>query len=72
MKVYLLAAGFATRMYPLTRDMAKPLLDVGGAPILSHIMRKVEDLPDLTEVVVVQIEACGIGPPCHIYPCHTS
>lgn len=53
MKVYLLAAGFATRMYPLTRDMAKPLLDVGGAPILSHIMRKVEDLPDLTEVVVI-------------------
>ena len=44
MKVYLLAAGFATRMYPLTREIAKPLLDVGGEPILSHIMRKVEAL----------------------------
>ncbi|MEE3327708.1 MAG: nucleotidyltransferase family protein [Myxococcota bacterium] len=53
MKAYLLAAGFATRMYPLTRDRAKPLLEVGGAPILSHILRRVEVIPDLSEVVVV-------------------
>ena len=53
MKAYLLAAGFATRMYPLTRDVAKPLLEVGEAPILSHILRRVEVLPDLSEVVVI-------------------
>ena len=53
MKAYLLAAGFATRMYPLTRDVAKPLLEVGEAPILSHILRRVEALPDLSQVVVI-------------------
>ena len=30
MKAILLAAGYATRLYPITRDRAKPLLDVGG------------------------------------------
>lgn len=53
MKAYLLAAGFATRMYPLTRHCAKPLLEVAGAPILSHILARVEALPDLSEIVVV-------------------
>ncbi|HJP02887.1 MAG TPA: nucleotidyltransferase family protein [Planctomycetota bacterium] len=40
MKLILLAAGFATRMYPLTRDHAKPLLEVGGEAILDHIVRR--------------------------------
>ena len=53
MKVYLLAAGYATRMFPLTRDCAKPLLDVAGAPILTHILDRVLALEDVSEVVVV-------------------
>jgi glucose-1-phosphate thymidylyltransferase len=50
---YLLAAGYATRLHPLTLDRPKPLLEVAGAPILSHILRRVEAIPDLREVVVV-------------------
>ena len=38
MKLCLLAAGFAKRMYPLTRDRAKPLLEVGGAPMLTRLL----------------------------------
>lgn len=53
MKVVLLAAGFATRMYPLTRDFPKPLLDVGGKPILTHILERVRRLRGLREVSVV-------------------
>lgn len=53
MKAFVLAAGYATRMYPLTRDRPKPLLDVGGAPILDHILSRVFELDDLEEVVVV-------------------
>ena len=53
MKAYLLAAGYATRMYPLTRDLAKPLLEVGGAPILTHILGRVLALEGLSEVVVI-------------------
>jgi glucose-1-phosphate thymidylyltransferase len=52
-KAYLLAAGYATRMYPLTRDRPKPLLEVAGAPILSHILEGVLALEGLSEVVVI-------------------
>lgn len=53
MKAYLLAAGYATRMYPLTRDTPKALLEVGDSPILTHIVRRVSALDDLTDIVVV-------------------
>lgn len=53
MRVVLLAAGFATRMYPLTRDFPKPLLEVGGAPILTHILERLRPLRDLREIAVV-------------------
>ncbi len=53
MKVVLLAAGFATRMYPLTRERAKPLLEVAGRPILSHLLDRVLEITDLSSIVVV-------------------
>lgn len=53
MKAYVLAAGYATRMYPLTRDVPKTLLEVGGRPILSHVVAGLEAMEDLTEVVIV-------------------
>ena len=52
-KVYLLAAGYATRLYPLTRDTPKPLLDVAGEPILTRILRRVQALRGVSEVVVI-------------------
>ena len=53
MKAFILAAGYATRMYPLTRDRAKPLLEVGGAPILTHLVERISPLRDLSEIVVI-------------------
>ena len=53
MKAVLLAAGYATRLHPLTRDRPKPLLEVGGRPLLSHILERVLELPGLSEVVAV-------------------
>lgn len=53
MKVVLLAAGFATRLYPLTLDRAKPLLEVRDRPILSWILDRALALPDITDVVVI-------------------
>ena len=35
MKILLLAAGYATRMHPLTLNQAKPLLEVGGVPVIT-------------------------------------
>jgi len=51
--VYLLAAGYATRLWPLTRDRPKPLLEVGGAPLLTHLVRRFEVLADVEEIVVI-------------------
>ena len=53
MKAYLLAAGYATRLYPLTKDRPKPLLEIGGEPLLSHILRRVLGLHGLTAVTVI-------------------
>jgi glucose-1-phosphate thymidylyltransferase len=41
MKALILAAGYATRLYPLTLNFPKPLLKVGGRPIVEHIIAKI-------------------------------
>jgi dTDP-glucose pyrophosphorylase len=38
--VVLMAGGIGTRLKPLTDEMPKPLLDVGGRPIIDHIVRR--------------------------------
>ena len=55
MDAVILAGGFATRLYPLTRDRAKPLLDVGGASCLDRILGRLRPLAakGLRRVVVV-------------------
>jgi glucose-1-phosphate thymidylyltransferase len=37
-KLVILAAGYATRLYPLTKDRPKHLLDVAGRPVLEHVL----------------------------------
>ena len=56
MKVIILAAGYATRLYPITKNKAKPLLEVGGKTILNHIMEKVEKVTEINEVFIVTNE----------------
>ena len=41
-KVIILCAGYATRLYPLTENMPKPLLPIGNRPILEWILERVE------------------------------
>src|SRR5690625_1690921 len=53
MKAIILAAGYATRLYPLTKDKAKPLLEVGGKTIIDHIMEKVDRVTEIDQVLVV-------------------
>ena len=38
----ILAAGYATRLYPLTEHFPKPLLEVGGRPILDWLIEDLE------------------------------
>ncbi|NLY74743.1 MAG: nucleotidyltransferase family protein [Firmicutes bacterium] len=53
MKAIILAAGYATRMYPLTKNFPKPLLEVGGKTIIDHLMAKVERVSAIDGVYIV-------------------
>jgi glucose-1-phosphate thymidylyltransferase len=52
MKAIILAAGYATRLYPLTQSVAKPLLPVGGRPMLDYLLERIREA-DVDEVHVV-------------------
>jgi glucose-1-phosphate thymidylyltransferase len=52
-KALVLAAGYATRLRPLTDSIAKELLPVGGRPIIDWILDKVAEVDEVDEVHVV-------------------
>jgi glucose-1-phosphate thymidylyltransferase len=52
-KAIVLAAGYATRLYPLTQTIAKPLLPVGGRPMLDHILDRIGGVAEVDAVHVV-------------------
>jgi glucose-1-phosphate thymidylyltransferase len=52
MNVLILAAGYATRLYPLTLHKAKPLLEVADKPIIEWLMDNLADVPDLETIYV--------------------
>lgn len=49
----ILAAGYATRLYPLTRTVAKPLLPVGDRPMVDHILDRIREVDAVEEVHLV-------------------
>ena len=53
MKSIVLAGGYATRLRPLTDDLSKCLLPVGGRPMLDWILDRVEQVEEVDEVHVV-------------------
>lgn len=53
MKCIILAAGYATRLYPLTENYPKPLLPVGGRPILDWLVEDVQSAGVVDEFIVV-------------------
>jgi glucose-1-phosphate thymidylyltransferase len=56
MKLLLLAAGYATRLYPLTRTKAKPLLEIGGRPIIEHVLATTTELTGIDHTFIVTNE----------------
>src|SRR6476646_11230216 len=53
MNVLILAAGYATRLYPLTLAKAKPLLEVAGKPMIEWVLDNLAPIPDIRTVYVV-------------------
>ena len=53
MKCLILAAGYATRLYPLTENFPKPLLEVQGKTILDWLIEDIDTLGVVDEYVVI-------------------
>lgn len=53
MMCLILAAGYATRMYPLTENFPKPLLEVGGKTIIDWLICDVEKKQNIDKYIVV-------------------
>jgi len=56
MKAILLCAGYATRLYPLTKNHPKPLLPLAGRPILDYLLDKLKDIRSIDQVIAVTNE----------------
>jgi glucose-1-phosphate thymidylyltransferase len=61
MKCLILAAGYATRLYPLTENFPKPLLKVGDKTILDWLVDDISSSGEVDEFVVISN---------HRYYCH--
>ena len=53
MKILILAAGYATRLYPLTLTLPKPLLPVAGKPMIEHVLDNMAPIGGIDRVYVV-------------------
>ena len=53
MKVIILAAGYATRLYPLTLTQPKPLLPVAGKPMIEHVLDNLAPIGGIDRIYVV-------------------
>ena len=53
MKAIILAAGYATRLYPLTLNKPKALLKVGNQTVLDYIIDEVETIEEVNEIIII-------------------
>ena len=53
MKCLILAAGYATRLYPLTENFPKPLLKVGEKTILDWLVDEIDSSDSVDEYIVI-------------------
>ncbi len=53
MKLIILAAGYATRLYPLTLHQAKPLLPVAGKPMIEYVLDQLAPIEGVDHVYII-------------------
>lgn len=53
MKCLVLAAGYATRLYPLTENFPKPLLSIGGKTILDWLIDDISGSGEIEQFVII-------------------
>ena len=60
MQCVLLAAGYATRLYPLTENMPKALLKLGDKTILEMVTDKIDEVSDVENIYIVTLSLIHI------------
>ena len=53
MKAIILAAGYATRLYPLTKNRPKALLTISGKAIIDYICDEIDTIDAIDEIIIV-------------------
>ena len=53
MKCLILAAGYATRLYPLTENFPKPLLEVKGKTIIDWLIDDIESTKKIDQYIII-------------------
>jgi glucose-1-phosphate thymidylyltransferase len=53
MKLIILGAGYATRLYPLTLNQPKPLLPVAGKPMIEHVLDNLKPIREIDHIYIV-------------------
>jgi len=53
MQAIILAGGYGTRLYPLTINAPKPMIMVGGKPMIEYLVEKLNKIPEISEIFIV-------------------
>lgn len=53
MRALILAAGYATRLYPLTKNTPKALLSIADKPMIEYIIEKIDMADDIKDIIIV-------------------
>ncbi len=53
MNVLILAGGFGTRLYPLTKNIPKALIKIKKKPVLEHILNKIKKLEEIENIYLL-------------------
>src|ERR687883_1209 len=52
MDAIVLAGGYATRLYPLTKNFPKPLLPIDGVPIIDYTIKKLNEIAVIDRIII--------------------
>jgi len=53
MDVLILAAGFGTRLYPLTENLPKALVPINNKPLINHTIEKINQIPEVENIYIL-------------------
>lgn len=56
MQAIILAGGYGTRLHPLTLNAPKPMVPVGGRPIVDYLIEKLDTIGGFSQIFIVTNE----------------